>query len=314
MRQIQILSALLAAMLAPAAFAQAQSSGTGTGTASSNASNQGANSSTNTSNAFQNSASNATSSNSQNNGSASSLTATINIQQPAAASGASASTNSANGTALRQSLDSTSTSRNEQVLSGSQTQNFEYSGSYTIKNVPNVSASPLISSNDTCMGSASGGVAGAGFGVTLGATYTDEHCKRIKMSRELWNKGMKAASLAMDCMDRDAREALELTGYVCPQTVRAQHAAAETAQLRADATLARAGTPRTFPPALPLELQPQSVVQSAAETPLLARDATVAPPDSQVAGSSTDPTPQGNVVIRRVDAKGDAAAAQARGE
>ena len=72
------------------------------------------------------------------------------------------------------------------------------------------------------MGSSSGGVAGPGFGVSLGSTWTDEQCKRLKMSRELWNKGMKAASLAMDCMDPAAKTALELTGTKCPQSMTSQ--------------------------------------------------------------------------------------------
>jgi hypothetical protein len=118
------------------------------------------------------------------------------------------------------------TGTTEQVLSGTRTDRIEYSGTTTVKNVPAMNAPPLVSSNDTCMGSWSAGVAVAGFGASGGNTYTDEHCKRIKMSRELWNKGMKAASLALDCMDKEAREALEITGFVCPQTARAQHAAA----------------------------------------------------------------------------------------
>jgi len=77
----------------------------------------------------------------------------------------------------------------------------------------------LTTSNDTCMGSSSGSANGPGFGVSFGTTWTDDHCKRLKMSRELWNKGMKAASLAMDCMDPAARVALEITGSKCPQSM-----------------------------------------------------------------------------------------------
>ena len=94
-----------------------------------------------------------------------------------------------------------STTRSESLISGEQTVRYEYSGTQTIKNVPSLAAAPLTSSNDTCMGSFSAGVAVPGFGVTGGSTYSDEHCRRIKMSRELWNKGMKAASLALSsCM------------------------------------------------------------------------------------------------------------------
>lgn len=95
----------------------------------------------------------------------------------------------------------------------------EYTGSYTLKNVPSVAGPNLTTSNDTCMGSSSGSANGTGFGISFGTTWTDEHCKRLKMSRELWNKGMKAASLAMDCMDEAARMALEMTGTKCPQSM-----------------------------------------------------------------------------------------------
>ncbi|ACY32978.1 hypothetical protein [Comamonas thiooxydans] len=133
------------------------------------------------------------------------------------------------------SIESRSTSSSDQNIttSGTTTQNLnntvsgtsrnivEYSGTYTVKNVPSVSGPNLTTSNDTCMGSSSGSANGPGFGVSFGTTWTDEHCKRLKMSRELWNKGMKAASLAMDCMDPAARVALEITGSKCPQSMTA---------------------------------------------------------------------------------------------
>lgn len=97
-----------------------------------------------------------------------------------------------------------------------------YKGSYTMRNVPSVSGPNLTSSNDTCMGSASGSANVPDIGLSFGSTYTDEQCKLVKMSRELWNKGMKAASLALDCMNPQAREALEITGTKCPQSMTAE--------------------------------------------------------------------------------------------
>lgn len=93
------------------------------------------------------------------------------------------------------------------------------SGTQTIKNVPSVSGSPLTSSNDTCMGSTSGSVNVPGFGASVGSTWADENCKMLKNSRELWNMGMKAAALALMCTDVNNREALEMTGFICPQTL-----------------------------------------------------------------------------------------------
>ncbi len=105
------------------------------------------------------------------------------------------------------------------IQSGDSLSRVEYSGDYTIKNVPSVNGPPLTTSNDTCMGSTSGSANGPGFGIGFGTTWTDEHCKDLKTSRELWNKGMKAASLAMDCMNPRAKAALEMTGTKCPQSM-----------------------------------------------------------------------------------------------
>jgi len=116
----------------------------------------------------------------------------------------------------------TTTQNLNSSLSGTSRNIVEYSGSYTVKNVPSVNGPNLTTSNDTCMGSSSGSANGPGFGLSFGTTWTDEHCKRLKMSRELWNKGMKAASLAMDCMDPAARMALEITGSKCPQSMTAE--------------------------------------------------------------------------------------------
>ena len=108
------------------------------------------------------------------------------------------------------------------IQSGESASRVEYGGTYTIKNVPSVNGPPLTTSNDTCMGSSSGSANGPGFGIGFGTTWTDEHCKDLKTSRELWNKGMKAASLAVDCMNPRAKLALEMTGTKCPQSMTAE--------------------------------------------------------------------------------------------
>lgn len=104
-----------------------------------------------------------------------------------------------------------------QIVSGETTQNVNY-GTQTIKNTPSVSGPNLTSSNDTCMGSASGSANVPGIGISFGKTYTDDNCVMLKNSRELWNMGMKAASMALMCMDKNNRAALEMTGFTCPQS------------------------------------------------------------------------------------------------
>lgn len=120
-----------------------------------------------------------------------------------------------------------------QTIQGTQTQNVVYSGTQTIKNVPSMAAPNLATSNDTCMGSTSGGLAVPGFGASLGGNWVDPNCKMLKNSRELWNMGMKAAALALMCSDEQNREAIEMSAtsaeeFVCPQTRKARAQAAAT--------------------------------------------------------------------------------------
>lgn len=105
---------------------------------------------------------------------------------------------------------------------GGTTTSINTSGTTTVKNVPSVNGPPLTSSNDTCMGSVSGSLNVAGFGGGFGTTYKDANCVMLKNSRELWNMGMRGAALARMCMDAENREALEITGFKCPQTEKAE--------------------------------------------------------------------------------------------
>ena len=102
------------------------------------------------------------------------------------------------------------------VIPTTTTQNVVVSGTQTVRNVPSVSGVPLTTSNDTCMGSSTGSANGPGFGLSVGTTWSDTNCKMLKNSRELWNMGMRAASLALMCTDEANKNALELTGFTCP--------------------------------------------------------------------------------------------------
>lgn len=146
-------------------------------------------------------------------------------QQQSSSSSEAAATNAGNS----QSIIFTSPENSVVKQSGDVTNRVVYSGSQKVKNVPSVSGPALTSSNDTCMGSVSGSVNVAGFGAGVGSTYRDMNCIMLKNSRELWNMGMRGAALARMCGDLDNREALEITGFTCPQTEREQQAAAASA-------------------------------------------------------------------------------------
>lgn len=78
-------------------------------------------------------------------------------------------------------------------------------------------AAPIVAtSNDTCMGSTSGSISAMSFGVSLGTTWSDDNCIMLKNSRELWNMGLKDPAIARMCMDALNRDALEVSGIMCP--------------------------------------------------------------------------------------------------
>lgn len=178
-----------------------------------------------------------------------------------AVTGPSSATNGAATSANQQNITFTSPDKTtiDQTVNGTTTSNQVISGGtnsvvrqefgdQVIKNTPSVSASALTSSNDTCMGSATGAVNVPGFGLGLGKTYTDGNCVMLKNSRELWNMGMRAASMALMCTDAANKEALELTGYECPQTTREKQkgqksAAASQEQYTDPVVRARLGLP-----------------------------------------------------------------------
>lgn len=82
--------------------------------------------------------------------------------------------------------------------------------------VATASGPALTTSNDTCMGSASGGISTVSVGVSVGTTWTDENCVMLKNSREMWNMGMRQAAVNRMCMDEQNRESMEISGIECP--------------------------------------------------------------------------------------------------
>ena len=100
----------------------------------------------------------------------------------------------------------------------------------------------------------------------------------------------------MDCMDAAAREALELTGFTCPQTQRAQRAAAAAAAAQHNTASSRRYTPsdpsREQPGfvevAMPAEVAPPPALptQSVAPDPVLVKPVAARDKDDNVAASA----------------------------
>lgn len=88
----------------------------------------------------------------------------------------------------------------------------------TVKSPPPSAVAPSINSmnNDLC----AIGIAGAAqtqiLGIAIGTTHRDENCERLKLSKTLYDMGMKVAAVATLCQDERVFTAMMEAGTPCP--------------------------------------------------------------------------------------------------
>jgi hypothetical protein len=70
--------------------------------------------------------------------------------------------------------------------------------------------------SDLCTTGVSGAVQTQIFGVSGGGTTRDMNCERLKLSKTLYDMGMKVAAVAVMCQDRRVFEAMLSAGTPCP--------------------------------------------------------------------------------------------------
>tara|TARA_R110002167_G_scaffold90864_1_gene244455 strand:+ start:785 stop:1180 length:396 start_codon:yes stop_codon:yes gene_type:complete len=71
-------------------------------------------------------------------------------------------------------------------------------------------------SQDLCTVGRSGAFQGQLIGFSGGRTVTDQNCERLKLSKYLYDTGMKVASVAILCQDSRVFKAMEMAGTPCP--------------------------------------------------------------------------------------------------
>ena len=83
---------------------------------------------------------------------------------------------------------------------------------------PPSAISPTIMSysQDLCTSGMSGAAQTQFFGISFGKATRDENCERIKLSRTLYDMGMKVASVSLLCQDVRVYEAMDMAGTPCP--------------------------------------------------------------------------------------------------
>lgn len=88
----------------------------------------------------------------------------------------------------------------------------------TIKSPPPTAVAPAITTinNDVCATATSGAVQTQILGISMGTTTRDMNCERIKLSKNLYDMGMKVAAVATLCQDDRVFQAMLDAGTPCP--------------------------------------------------------------------------------------------------
>jgi hypothetical protein len=88
----------------------------------------------------------------------------------------------------------------------------------TVHSPPPSAIAPAVTviNNDVCAVAASGAVQTQILGISMGGTSVDINCERIKLSRSLYDMGMKVAAVATMCQDRRVFDAMMNAGTPCP--------------------------------------------------------------------------------------------------
>lgn len=85
-------------------------------------------------------------------------------------------------------------------------------------NPPPSAISPTINSNnmDLCTTGSSNAIQTQILGLSKGTTVRDPNCERLKLSKTLYDMGMKVAAVSVLCQDRRVFDAMTMAGTPCP--------------------------------------------------------------------------------------------------
>jgi hypothetical protein len=88
----------------------------------------------------------------------------------------------------------------------------------TLRSPPPSAISPAInnSNTDLCTVGVAGAVQTQILGISAGATIRDMNCERLKLSKTLFDMGMKVAAVSTLCQDRRVFDAMMMAGTPCP--------------------------------------------------------------------------------------------------
>ena len=109
------------------------------------------------------------------------------------------------------------TNKNENVNKNETNQTIKQE--ITTKAPPASAIAPSIGSSysqDLCTTGVSGAFQGQVFGLSGGKSVRDMNCERIKLSKTIYDMGMKVAAVSLMCQDPRVFQAMEMAGTPCP--------------------------------------------------------------------------------------------------
>ena len=88
----------------------------------------------------------------------------------------------------------------------------------TLKSPPASAITPTIntSNSDLCTFGVAGAVQTQILGISMGSQITDANCERLKLSKTLYDMGMKVAAVSTLCQDERVFDAMMMAGTPCP--------------------------------------------------------------------------------------------------
>lgn len=118
-------------------------------------------------------------------------------------------------------MASSSTMAIEPIVTDSTSNSTSYNKSEATTKVispPPTAVAPAVTTinNDVCATAASGAVQTQILGISMGGTTRDMNCERIKLSKNLFDMGMKVAAVATLCQDDRVFQAMIDAGTPCP--------------------------------------------------------------------------------------------------
>ena len=177
--------------------------------------NTNANTNVNTSNSTSNSTVNSTVNQNVNNSSTSnntnvSTSANTNVNQSTSDSNVTTDNTNTNNN------NNTSDNTNRNINQSNSTQTINQNVKSEAPPASAIAPSIMSYSQDLCTVGRSGAFQGQVFGFSTGATVKDENCERLKLSKYLYDTGMKVASVSILCQDSRVFNAMEMAGTPCP--------------------------------------------------------------------------------------------------